>query len=181
MKHCRTTSANTLGARFWVPYKSNDQPLEMRVTAVLLRKAKAGGVGNSISVKSLALSVYFKHPDYGMKSPEILSRASAFLLAVDPPDDVGGGTAAASADNPYGHLEQRDRERKIRLRKQEGIGTPVGGSADRELRDIGWLEYAPREARPNVHCVCSSHVVAPFLWKDYYPQDWLNKIKAEHW
>ena len=108
-----------------------------------------------------------------MKDYEILSRASAFLLAVDPPEPK-------VEEGPYGHLEKNERERKMKMYRQEHKYTPAGGP-ERELKDLGWLEFAPREVRPTVHCVCSSHVLAPFLWKDYYPQDWLGKVKQEHW
>mmetsp|Transcript_105421 Transcript_105421/g.157820 ORF Transcript_105421/g.157820 Transcript_105421/m.157820 type:complete len:456 (-) Transcript_105421:276-1643(-) len=139
----------------------------MRATAIVYKaKSKAGGI------KSLALSVYFKQPDLGMKDYEILSRASAFLLSVDPPELQKGA-------GPYGHLEANERNRKLKMHQMEHGYTPAGGP-ERELKDLGWLEFAPREARPTVHCVCSSHVLAPFLWKDYYPQNWLNKVKQEH-
>lgn len=150
----------------------------MRLTAVLCRAAAKAKRGIPTSnIKSLALSVHFKHPDFGMKDYEILSRASAFLLSVDPPDPLDGN----ENNGPYGHLERSERDRKEKLRRQDKRYTPVGGPEGRELKDLGWLEYAPREVRPQVHCVCSSHVLAPFLWKDYYPQDWLNKVKQEHW
>ena len=142
----------------------------MRFTTVLYRAAKA----ERRSVKSLALSVYFKQPDFGMKDYEILSRASAFLLAVDPPEPKVN-------EGPYGHLEKSERERQVKIHKQEHKYTPAGGPGNRELKDLGWLEFAPRGVRPTVHCVCSSHVLAPFLWKEYYPQDWLSKVKQEHW
>lgn len=141
----------------------------MRLTAVLYNVAQTP----KRSIKSLALSVYFKQPDFGMKDYEILSRASAFLLAVDPADPK-------VEDGPYGHLAQNERDRKVKMYRQEHKYTPAGGP-ERELKDLGWLEFAPREVRPIVHCVCSSHVLAPFLWKDYYPQDWLGKVKQEHW
>lgn len=108
-----------------------------------------------------------------MKDYEVLSRASAFLVAVDPP-------GPESSSKAFGHLEKNERDRKIKLHRQEHKYTPAGGP-ERELKDLGWLEFAPREVRPSVHCVCSSHVLAPFLWKDYYPQDWLGKVKQEHW
>jgi hypothetical protein len=155
----------------------------MRLTAVLYKVAsktkptrpKSGGGGiPARSIKSLALSVHFKQPDFGMKDYEILSRASAFLLAVDPPN-------IEAKEGPYGHLEKNEQERALKKHLQHKKYTPVAGLPGRELQDLGWLEFAPREVRPTVHVVCSSHVVAPFLWKDYYPQDWLNKVKQEHW
>lgn len=164
----------------------------MRLTTVLRQAANAttGGRRRSNNIKSLALSVYFKQPDFGMKEYDILSRASAFLLSVDPPDPTKAGEGSNDNNNnnnqktkedPYGHLERNERERERKLHQQEHQYTPLGGPADRELKDLGWLEFAPREVRPIVHCVCSSHVLAPFLWKDYYPQDWLNKVRQEHW
>lgn len=130
-------------------------------------------------VRSLALSVYFKNPDLGMKEYEVLSRASAFLLAVDPEPAGSGGD---SDSGPYGHLAPNERARKLRMHRQTSRYTPAGSPGDgRHLTDLGWLEFAPREVRPTVHCVCSSHVLAPFLWKEYYQQDWLAKVRQEHW
>jgi len=132
-------------------------------------------MGSGKPIKSLALSVYFKQPDLGMKDYEILSRASAFLLAVDPDPSDG------KADGPYDHLAKNERDRILKMHKQGSKYTPAGHPGDqRSLQELGWLEYAPREVRPTVHCVCSSHVLSPYLWKDYYPQDWLNKVRQEH-
>jgi hypothetical protein len=173
----------------------------MRITSILHRAASSAAVRRSNnnnhirkaqehekrSIKSLALSVHFKHPDFGMKDYEILSRASAFLLAVDPPPLGHDNHKSSSSDDmndssPYSHLAQNERERQMKIYKQHHRYTPAGQPGDnRELTELGWLEYAPREVRPTVHCVCSSHVLAPFLWKDYYPQDWLNKVRQEHW
>jgi len=146
----------------------------MRLTTVLFHGAKQSA-SSGRSIKSLALSVYFKQPDLGMKDYEILSRASAFLLAVDPDPSAG------DADGPYDHLAKNERDRTLKMHKQASKYTPAGHPGDqRTLQELGWLEYAPREVRPMVHCVCSSHVLSPYLWKDYYPQDWLNKVRQEH-
>jgi hypothetical protein len=146
------------------------------VTFQQMQRAFSNTALRQRSIKSLALSVYFKQPELGMKDYEILSRASAFLLAVDPrPDNI-------DSDDQYAHLERNQKERQLKLHKQRSRYTPAGQPGDnRELTELGWLEYAPREVRPTVHCVCSSHVLAPFLWKDCYPQDWLNKVRQEHW
>mmetsp|Transcript_10674 Transcript_10674/g.25694 ORF Transcript_10674/g.25694 Transcript_10674/m.25694 type:complete len:489 (-) Transcript_10674:123-1589(-) len=148
----------------------------MILTTVLFREAKRSASNASRrSIKSLALSVYFKQPDLGMKDYEILSRASAFLLAVDP------APASGESDGPYAHLAKNERDRTLKLHKQASKYTPAGHPGDqRTLDQLGWLEFAPREVRPMVHCVCSSHVLAPYLWKDYYPQDWLKKVRQEH-
>lgn len=140
----------------------------MRVSNILFKSGQ-----NRRHIQSLALSVHFKQPDFGMNEYEILSRASGFLLAVDPPD-------LDSSDGPYGHLEKNERERRLKLHKQDHKYSPAGGPSNRELKDLGWLEFAPQEVRPTVHFVCSSHVLAPFLWKDYYPQEWLSKVNQEH-
>ena len=137
----------------------------MRFTAVLRQSA------NNKSHKSLALSVYFSHPDLTGGKLEMLSRASAFLWGIDPrppPRPTG----------PYAHLEIAEQRRKEREYKQSHGYTPAppGGS----LMDMGWLEYIPKEGRPQVHVVASSHVLSPFLWKEYYPQDWLSVVRQEH-
>ena len=152
--------------------------MKMRLTTVLFQEAKKhAGKSRRNSIKSLALSVYFKQPDLGMKDYEILSRASAFLLAVDPDPSSG-----EKQDGPYDHLAKNERDRTLKMHKQASKYTPAGHPGDqRTLQELGWLEYAPREVRPMVHCVCSSHVLSPYLWKDYYPQDWLNKVRQEHW
>lgn len=146
----------------------------MKLTTFLLQRAKPSA-SSGRSIKSLALSVYFKQPDLGMKDYEILSRASSFLLAVDPDPSSG------DADGPYDHLAKNERDRTLKMHKQTSKYTPAGHPGDqRTLQELGWLEYAPREVRPMVHCVCSSHVLSPYLWKNYYPQDWLNKVRQEH-
>ena len=160
-------------------------------------KAKGSIPTNKVS---LALSVYFKQPELGMKDYEILSRATAFLLAVDPPsasseargEENAEGTNS-SEESPYSsHLRENERRRQEKLYKQTHRYTPASGrraedhtnpdgSGQRPLQDLSWLEFAPREVRPVVHVVCSSHVLSPFLWRQYYPQEWLNKVRQEHW
>ena len=125
-------------------------------------------------IRSLALSVHFKHPDLGMKDYEILSRASAFLLAVDPPnpeDDV--------KDGPFKHLAKSERERDDLLLKQNYTPDPARGPK-RHVKDLGWLEFCPGNHRPLAHVVTSSHVLSPWLWKNYYPQEWLTVVTQEH-
>lgn len=133
---------------------------------------------NERSLKSLALSVHFKHPDLGMKDYEILSRASAYLLSVDAKDKVE--ILRSKEKGPYDHLEAAEERRNLRDYKQSYGKSPATAVDGRKLMDIGWLEFVPREVRPRVHIVCSSHVVAPYLWKDYYPQDWLSVVRQEH-
>ena len=134
----------------------------MRLSSVLLQQKK--------TYSSLALSVYFKHPDLKMKDYEILSRASAFLLGVDPPESEGKGA--------FVDLEKAEKRRKLRSLKRSTGYSPASPGGD--VSQMGWLEFAPREYRPNVHVVASSHVVSPYLWKEYYPQEWLDLVKNEH-
>ena len=142
----------------------------MRFTAVL-RQASTKASSPSSSHKSLALSVYFSHPELTAGRHEILSRATAFLWGIDPPPPP-------LPTGPYAHLDAAERRRKEREFRQANRYTPAapGGS----LMEMGWLEYVPKEARPTVHVVASSHVVSPFLWKEYYPQDWLSVVRQEH-
>lgn len=139
------------------------------------------GATNSISRRwnhSLALSVHFYHPALGMKSHEILSRATAFLLSVDPPSsDISKATPITSS--PYDHLQTSKEERALRLLKQDYSEDPAGGPP-RDAKELGWLEFCPRRNRPTVHVVAASHVLSPWNWPNYYPQDWLTQIKQEH-
>lgn len=165
----------------------------MRFTSILyqatnnaFKRRRRSLEGGSIrGIKSLALSVYFKQPELGMKDYEVLSRASAFFLAVDPDpmhrkEEIQRKRDGES-DGPYDHLEKNERDRTLKMHKQSSRYTPAGNPGDqRSLQELGWLEYAPREVRPMVHCVCSSHVLSPYLWKNYYPQDWLNKVRQDH-
>ena len=114
--------------------------------------------------RSLALSVYFKHPDLGMKDFEILSRATAFLLDVDPMTDT---MTLKDNTNPSTYLKTR------------------AGGPSRDSRDLGWLEFCPVEFRPAVHVVASSHVLSPFRtqWLDTYynaQKSWLQHVEQEH-
>lgn len=128
------------------------------------------------SIRSLALSVHFKHPDLGMKEYEILSRASAFLLSVDPIDpsevDVKGSSS-------YAHLAKSQRKREEMQLKQDYLFKPAGGP-QREAKDLRWLEFCPGNFRPLCHVVASSHVLSPWLWRQYYPQPWLEQVTQKH-
>lgn len=127
--------------------------------------------------RSLALSVHFYQPDLGMNDYEILSRATAFLLGVDAPDT----TTDTTTNNPYAHLDIAEQQRQLKQYKRQHNGmSPAGGPKGRKVMDMSWLEFVPKEVRPQVHVVCSSHVLAPFLWNDYYPQDWLRQVRPEH-
>lgn len=121
----------------------------MRLTRVLLEKAR--------SLKSLALSVHFKQPELGMKDYEILSRATAYMIAVDPPN-----TQQEEQEGPYSHLQRSEKQRAERMfQNLHKYSQPA--APGRQLMDLGWLEFVPREVRPQVHIVASSHVLAPFL------------------
>ena len=136
----------------------------MRITSVLRQQA------GKKTFKSLAVSVLFKNPKFNMDDYEILSRGSAFLLAVDAPESQGEGN--------YGHLEAEETRRIMKSFKRQHGYTPASPGGN--LKDMGWLEFIPREYRNNVHVVASSHVLSPFLWKEYYPQEWLTHVRKEH-
>lgn len=106
-----------------------------------------------------------------MTEYEILSRASAFLVWVDP----------AEPEKPkgkYADLEESVEERATRLRQQAQKFEPAGGPR-RNANQLGWLEFCPSAFRPRVHCLASSHVLSPWLWPKYYDQDWLKEVKQE--
>jgi len=140
---------------------------------------------------SLALSVHFRHPDLGMKDYEILSRATAFLLNVDPPNPEGESpnqsAVSASTHNSRGlvqksafpHLKENRDLRKELLRKQHYSYDPASGPP-RLPHQLNWLEFCPTNFRPKVHVVASSHVISPWLWPKYYGQDWLQIVTQEH-
>ena len=132
----------------------------------MLRKARG--------IKSLALSVHFKQPDFGMKDYEILSRATTFLLAVDPRESDG-----SRKDSKYAFLDENIQERERRERLQNYAYEPAGGPR-RRVEELGWLEFCPQTFRPVVHCVAASHVLAPWKWGNYYSQPWLQQVKPEH-
>lgn len=146
---------------------------------------------------SLALSVHFRHPSLGMKDYEILSRATAFLLRVDPPepnDEDGGRTTKVDDDDDddgarggggkkktslFPHLRESIDLRNKLLRRQDYKYDPASGPR-RPPHRLSWLEFCPPAFRPNVHVVASSHVISPWLWPKYYGQDWLREVGPEH-
>jgi len=144
----------------------------MRCTAILSAATKS-----KQSMRTVALNVHFKHPDLGMKKHEILSRATAFLLSVDPrPTDQQQDPQSST---PYTHLtESRNRREEI-SHQQDYAYTPAGGPR-RDASELNWLEFCPGKFRPLVHVVASSHVLSPWMWKKYYPQPWLERISQEH-
>ena len=148
-----------------------------------MRTSRAINFSSSVTMarnlKSLALSVYFHHPDLGMKDYEILTRATAYLLSIDPRDKA---EVMDRQKNPYAHLEAAEEWRNNREYKQifGRSRASASGTGQRRMLDMSWMEFVPREVRPKVHIVCSSHVLAPYLWKDYYPQDWLSLVRSEH-
>jgi len=145
----------------------------MRYTAIASAASKS-----KQSMRTLALNVHFKHPSLGMKQHEILSRATAFLLSVDPKDSTNQGDEHGQS-SPYDHLVKSRSERESRSRKQDYAFEPAGGKS-RNASELDWLEFCPGKFRPLVHVVASSHVLSPWLWKKYYPQPWLDKISQEH-
>jgi hypothetical protein len=144
--------SNTLPSASTTTLTATNTPTKtMKISTVMQYAAKER------NLKSLALSVYFKHPDLGMNDYEILSRATAYLLSVDAKD-----AADKPLKGPYDHLEAAEERRSYREYKQDFGWSRVKGTRESYM-DIGWLEY-----------------LAPYLWKDYYPQDWLSIVRQEH-
>jgi hypothetical protein len=129
-----------------------------------------------------------------MKDFEILSRATAFLLQVDPPNPETNNDNATStikdksqhhdasgyvAKTAFPHLKDNMDLRKKLLQKQEYRYDPASGPA-RFPHQLNWLEFCPTVFRPKVHVVASSHVISPWLWPKYYGQDWLRVVTQEH-
>jgi len=145
-----------------------------------MRSSLRGPLTICRGIKSLAFTTHFLQPDLGMTEYEYLSRSTASLLSVDP----RGTTTRSNTDGKgkvYSHLESADVKRKVRdFKRRHNYSPAVRGTRD-DVNDMGWLEFMPKEHRPNVHCLCSSHVVSPFLWLDYYPLDWLTQVRQEHW
>jgi hypothetical protein len=125
-------------------------------------------------LRSLALSARFKNEALGMSDYEILSRATAFLLSVDPPDPVSSSSSTYSD-----HLVQSENKRRSLLHKQDYSYPPAGGPT-RPAEALRWLEFCPGKFRPLVHVVASSHVLSPWLWKKYYQQPWLETVQQHH-
>lgn len=139
---------------------------------------------------SLALSVHFRHPSLGMRDYEILSRATAFLLQVDPPEPnekerttIDHATKSRDAGNKtttiFPHLRENIELRKKLLLKQDYKFDPATGPP-RLPHQLNWLEFCPAAFRPKVHVVASSHVISPWMWPKYYNQEWLRTITQEH-
>jgi len=87
-----------------------------------------------------------------MKEFEILSRASAFLVK----SRFNGVGPAASHKFPQGQLK------------------PLTGAAGAK-GEKGVHKFVPR-----YHIVTASHVVAPWLWPKYYPDEWLQHVNQSH-
>ena len=144
----------------------------MRCTNILSLPSKPNQ-----TMRTLALNVHFKHPDLGMKQYEILSRATAFLLSVDAPKEGNDRRTDSSSstspplddDSRYSHLKP-SRERREALRHKQDYAYEPAGGKKRDAKDLDWLEFCPGRFRPLVHVVASSHVLSPWLWKNYYPQ-----------
>lgn len=142
----------------------------------------------------LALSVHFLHPKLGMKDYEILSRATAFLLNVDPleeqiysPDDIsdalnnknGTQTTGRQTKSAFPHLASNQSKRDAMAHKQDYAFEPAAGPK-RHAHELNWLEFTPPNFRPRVHVMASSHVLSPWMWPQYYGQDWLKMVEQEH-
>jgi hypothetical protein len=97
-----------------------------------------------------SLSAWFCIPEQGMDGFEIMSRASAFLVKADV-DSMKGAF-------PVGH--------------ESTMGARYAAKA---AKNAAGLEF-----RPTHHVVTSSHVVSPWLWPKYYPEEWLQFVNEQH-
>ena len=151
------------------------------------KSSTSTGGAPSKKKRAVALSVHFRHPELGMKSHEILSRSTAFLLAVDPPEidwiypksGDGDDENADRKSEVTALLEKSAHDRAVRKLRQHYARTPAGGPP-RHPKDLGWLEFCPTQHRPTVHVVSASHVISPWQWPNYYQQDWLKQVRLEH-
>ena len=119
-----------------------------------------------------------------MKDYEILSRATAFLLNVDPPDNatppsLPRAPSAHHTKSAFPHLVANKARRESLLQKQDYAHPPASGPK-RHAHQLNWLEFCPSTFRPTVHVVASSHVLAPWRWPQYYGQEWLREVREEH-
>jgi hypothetical protein len=114
---------------------------------------------------SLALSVHFRHPSLGMKDYEILSRATAFLLRVDPPepnDEDGGRTTKVDDDDDDDGARGGGGRRRPPCSPTSGRASTCGTNScggrttsttrrrDRDVRPTGcpgWSSAPPRSGR----------------------------------
>lgn len=87
-----------------------------------------------------------------MKEFEILSRASAFLIK----SRFDGKGPAANHKFPQGRMKP--------------IIGPAGPTVEKDVRKFV----------PKYHLVTASHVVAPWLWPKYYPDEWLRYVDQRH-
>lgn len=81
---------------------------------------------NSQKMRSLALSVHFRNPSFGMKKHEILSRATAFLLAVDPIDPDANGIITSSGGSSFSHFGESQKRIEADKKKRQYRATPAG-------------------------------------------------------
>ena len=115
----------------------------------------------SRSSRKLALSVssWFCVPEQGMTDFEVLSRASAFLVE----SRFHGKGKGARHRFPKGQLEN-----------SEGVDIE---KLTKEQKDT---LNSVQSFVPKYHIVTASHVVAPWLWPKYYPDEWLQHVNHQH-
>mmetsp|Transcript_15019 Transcript_15019/g.31795 ORF Transcript_15019/g.31795 Transcript_15019/m.31795 type:complete len:760 (+) Transcript_15019:41-2320(+) len=165
------------------------------------------GIHLSPTQTTLALSVHFKHPALGMKDFEILSRASAFLINVDPlspennrrvdttvrntqdrgndvkddPNNNSPSTIVPPNSNMNTNTNYphltQNQNLRQKLLHRQNYAYEPAGGPRRFPHQLNWLEFCPDAFRPKVHVVASSHVLSPWLWPKYYGQDWLRVLK----
>lgn len=101
---------------------------------------------------ALSISSWFCVPEQGMKEFEMLCRASAFLV----PSRFGGEGPGATHRFPSGMAKP----------------IPKGYEGAGKLMHNTFL--------PRFHVLTASHVVSPWRWPKYYPDDWLRFVNEKH-
>ena len=93
-----------------------------------------------------------------MKDFEILNRASGFLV--------------------YSGRGQGNRQKDTsKTSNSTSSDSSAGGNGSASAR--GGKGFSPYPL-PKVHLLTASHVVAPWRWPKYYPEDWLQHVNEKH-
>jgi hypothetical protein len=121
----------------------------------------------SFASRKLALSItsWFRVPEQGMKEFEVLSRASAFLVK----SRFNGQGPGAKFRFPLG--KQRSEDDGLYAETNEVVS---------QLRNNNSKDLEIPTFLPKFHVVTASHVVSPWLWPKYYPEQWLQYVDARH-
>ena len=107
---------------------------------------------------ALIISSWFCVPEQGMQQFEVLSRASAFLVK----SRYGGQGFGARHRFPVG--------------LPKALSEEAAALPDDQQAEL----LATQTFVPQYHVVTASHVVAPWKWPKYYPDEWLQYVNQAH-